>query len=210
MLILFALFLSGVVFTVLAVWLLFKRRILIAGLNGAAGFSFLSVAVILALIFLNIHTYVQLTSEIELARVEVGTSTAKGIPIEIQSNDFHEIYYIKARQWQLDARFLKWKSWAYLLGTDPVVRLERLTAHQPFQSEGMVQSYQFSSAYPKLAEYGSFLSEWLGLVDTYYGSAVYMPAVEGSAYKVSATISGLIARADNQVAREAVQEWMTQ
>lgn len=209
MLIGFGLFLAGVVFTLVAVLMLLKRRVLLAGLNGTAGFSLLSMATVFVLILLNIHTYHQLTSEIKLAEVEVGKRTHQGTPIKVQTTDNHYLFIIDGQEWQLDARFLKWKSWAYLLGSEPVVRLEGLTGRRPLDRSISTNPYHPIQQSQILQNLGSTLSDWLGIVDTYYGSSVYMPASEGAVYTVSATVTGLVARAENNVAKQAVTRWMS-
>ena len=210
MLLVISLFFAGVVFSLFGVRLLLKRRILVAGVNGTAGISLISVSVILALILLNIHTYHQLTSEIKLARVEIDASAQAGTIVRVYTDGDRQEFNLNGQEWQLDARFLKWKSWAYLLGSEPVVRLESLTERKPLDQSKPTRSYNLVNQNKLLSEAGSAISDWLGIVDTYFGSAVYMPAVEGSVYTVSATISGLIARAENQTARDAVKQWMKQ
>ena len=206
------LFLSGVIFTLLAVILLLKRRILLAALHGTAGLSLLLSGTILALILLNVHTYIQLTSEMELAEVQIGARKPEGIPIKIQSRENEQLFFIDAAEWQLDARFLKWKSWAYLLGSESLVRLETLSGrHSSAATDtGRIDRYQLVQNSAFTRDLGSKFSGWLGMVDTYYGSSVYMPAVEGAVYSVSATVSGLVARAENKTAKQAVSQWMLQ
>jgi len=210
MLVVFSSFLLGVAFTTFGVWLLFKRKILAASLNTAAGCSLLSISIIVALIFLNVHTYNRLTSEQLLAVIEVGLSTDTGIPVTVQTDEMQRVFILNSREWQMDARFLKWKSWAYLLGSEPVVRLENFAERYPLPQGSQSARYSLLDDIPVLAELGSSLSDWFGIVDSYYGSAVYMPVAEGATYRVSASVSGLIARADNKPAQNAVTEWMSQ
>ena len=210
MLIFIAFFLFGVTLTLFSIGLLFKRRLLFATVNGTIGFSLLSISISLALILLNVHTYHQLTSEQKLAVVQIGYAVDDRIPIQIQADGQAQTYFIQSKEWQIDARFLKWKSWAYLLGSEPVVRLESLRERRPFETNAPAVSYDLVGQYPVLANLGSTLSDWFGIVDSYFGSSVYMPAAEGSTYAVSATISGLIVRAENAEARRAVTAWMSQ
>jgi hypothetical protein len=166
---------------------------------------------ILVLILFNVHTYHRLTREIQVARVEVQARTPEGVPIKLQIGDNERVFYIDAQEWQLDARFLKWKSWAYLIGSEPMVRLETLSGRYPdTTSLKRFGSYKLVSENSILTELGSRISDWAGMVDTYYGSSVYMPAVQGSIYSVSASVSGLVARAENKVAKQAVSQWMLQ
>jgi hypothetical protein len=46
---------------------------------------------------------------------------------------------------------------------------------------------------------------WLPFVDSIYGSATYLPMVDGARYQVSLTQSGLVARAVNPVADAAAK-----
>jgi hypothetical protein len=205
------LFLTGIILTLMAVIMLLKRRMLLAALNGTAGFSLLSLGMILALVLFNIHTYHRLTREIQLAQVEIGAKTSAGIPVRIQFNGGERLFFIDAAEWQLDARFLKWKPWAYLVGSEPMVRLETLSGRQPGTTEGKrPESHPLSPESPLLSDMAARITHWTGMVDSYYGSSVYMPAVEGSVYNVSASISGLVARAENIVAKQAVSQWMLQ
>lgn len=190
--------------------MLLKRRLLVAMKNGTASLSLLSITMLFALLFLKMHTYSRLTSEQKLAELSIGIRTDDGIPIRIQTKDQQQVFYINAEEWQLDARFLKWKSWAYLLGSESIVRLEGLTQRYPDSKQTIPVHHSLVSNHPKLSELGSSISDWIGIVDTYYGSAVYMPVVKGSTYTVSATIFELIARAENKQAHNAVIEWMSQ
>ena len=208
MLTVFILFLSGVVFTIFATWLLFRKKLLIASVNGTFGISLLSTASVLALVLLNLNTYARLTSEQLLAVVEIGSKSSRGTPINVMRGKHHQTFYIDAKEWQIDARFLKWKYWAYLLGKEPVVRLEGLRERFPSYENRIPAQYNFDKDFPVLSEWGSAISDLLGMVDSYYGSAVYMPVVQGATYTVSATTTGLIARAKNMQAKNAVAEWM--
>ena len=40
-----------------------------------------------------------------------------------------------------------------------------------------------------------------------YGSATYMPMVDGATYTVSVSSTGLLARPSNDIARKAIGEW---
>jgi hypothetical protein len=44
-------------------------------------------------------------------------------------------------------------------------------------------------------------------VDAHYGTATYVPMVDGARYEVSLSRDAIIARPDNDQAREAVGAW---
>lgn len=210
MLIGLALFLSGLVFALMAARLLLKRRIFLAGINGTAGISLLSVSIIFMLILLNAHTYSRLTREIKLAEVQIGNSTSEGTPINVNYSENKQVFLINSEEWQMDGRFLKWKSWTYLLGTEPSVRLEEFSERHPLESADTPSHYHLRREGQYLSKLGAKLSDWFGIVDTYFGSSVYMPVAEGAKYSVFASISGLVARAENSEAETAVTAWMSQ
>ena len=214
------LFLSGVFLTLVTIRLLFRRRVLLAGVNGTAAISLMSVSSVLILVLLNIHTYNQLTSETLLASIDIGDKTDQGLRISLRTDNHQEEIFIQSDEWQLDARFLKLKPWAYLLGSHPAVRLETLSGrhggrvHDLFASGARAakktERYNLVEQNHLIDRLGAKLGGWIGIVDTYFGSSVYMPAAEGASYKVSATFSGLLARPANKQARQAVNQWMVE
>jgi hypothetical protein len=50
-------------------------------------------------------------------------------------------------------------------------------------------------------------ARWMPWVDALYGSATYMPMVDGASYTVSVSSTGLLARPSNDIASKAVGEW---
>jgi hypothetical protein len=199
----------GLLFCGYALILLFrKRRVVRAGLNGLAGMPFLVVGGFFSMLLLNLQTYQQLTHEILLADVSLGQRTAQGTPLKLVIGDHAETYLIQTNEWRLDARFVKWKPWMSLLGKEPVVRLERLE-ERVGNSNSQTQriSYDLVSDPLWMDDMVSTLTQQLGLIDTVYGSSVYMPVAENAHYQITASISGLVARPLNPSAENAVIEW---
>ena len=202
-------FVAGALFAAFSIRLLLKRRLVLAGVHGVAGLSLVSVSSVLFLLFLNVYTYTRLTGEIELARIIIDDTDSAGTLVTLLQPDKQYRFHIKEGEWQLDARFLKWKPWASLLGKDPVVRLERLSGREVKPTGMSATVHEFSDQESIIRRIGSALSDWIGVVDTYYGSSVYMPVEEGAIYVVSASISGLVARPANIQAKQAVNRWMS-
>ena len=48
---------------------------------------------------------------------------------------------------------------------------------------------------------------WIPWVDAFYGSATYMPMVHGASYSVFVSLTGLLARPNNDIALKAASEW---
>jgi hypothetical protein len=209
MFITFVLFLAGILLTGYALLTLFRRRkFLSAGINGLVGFSLILAGGFFSLLLLNIQTYQQLTREVVLAEITVGQKTAQGVPIHLVSRLHDGIYQIDSDEWRLDARFLKWKPWMSLLGKDPIVRLESLeerSGRNPEQSTPKRYDLVTDSAW--MDAFVSEMSQHMGLIDSVFGSSVYMPVRNGARYQITASLSGLVARPLNQQAKQAVIEW---
>ena len=203
---------TGLLFTGYAFFLFFRRRRLFAAsVNGFIGIPVLIIGGFFSLLLLNLQTYHQLTKEITLAEVHMGLPTKQGIPLRLAYSGQADTYFIKTAQWRLDARFVKWKPWMTLLGKEPVVRLERLeergeTAH----GGSLMNRHELTGRYAWTESIISSVTDQIGLIDTVFGSSVYMPSAPGAEYRITASMSGLVARPLNSAARSAVMEWSGQ
>ena len=103
--------------------------------------------------------------------------------------------------WRLDARVIKWKPWANLLGLDALYRLERLEGrYSDPQRARRVAPVVYSLSPPALLDLWELAQRhaaWLPALDAAYGSSVYLPMGEGLTYRIRMTQSGLLARAGN-------------
>ncbi len=107
-------------------------------------------------------------------------------------------FLIAGDQWRIDARFLKWRGWAVLLGLDARYRLERIEGRY----RRLEDQRRLAVTYYALSEDGRFdlgrLSErflplrWL--VDAEYGSSTYLPIDPAYRYRLYRTQSGIISR----------------
>ncbi len=193
--------------------LLGRRRRLIGSLTTTTGLVILLTGIVVFLITINIATYQRLTHEIPLARLSVQSKEKRGYQViyEDLNKGTKVDFLLTGDEWQMDARFLKWRAWATILGRDPLVRPERLSGRfrdieQARTRLPTVFSLARDSAIDvwKLAREFKQMQRW---ADTYYGSAVYMPLEVGASYQVNATASGLIVRPVNAVARKVVSAW---
>lgn len=117
-----------------------------------------------------------------------------------QTVDYHPIY---GDQWRIDARFLKWKPWANLMGLDSNYRLDRLEGRYLniiAQNRGPHQAHDLAlENVIDIAKLNDYLGESNTLLDTIYGSSAYHSINVGTRYLVYHSQSGLFART---VARE--------
>jgi hypothetical protein len=122
-----------------------------------------------------------------------------------------EILDLRGDEWQIDARVLKWRGIAVLIGFDTLYRLDRLSGRY----RNIVQEITGQrTVYSLSEEQGLDLwliarryALWIPWVDALYGSATYMPMVDGASYTISVSSTGLLARPSNDIASKAVGEW---
>jgi len=164
-----------------------------------AGF-FGAGAAIVALTASTFHTYHRLTVEKPVARLTfdaVGPREYRVTLYEAGQCD-PATWRISGDQWRIDAAFLKWKSWANLLGFDARYRLERLS--------GRYRTAADEQALPRTAvdfgtggapDLAALAERYIGRfspVDTSFGSSVYLDIDPTLEYRVYHGQSGLIAR----------------
>lgn len=193
------------------------RRFFNARFLGGAGrmllglFLFTAFALV-ATVALDLRTYLQLTYERPVAtlvfialgpqdfRVTLTDEAGRLTQTELRGDD-----------WQLDARVLKWKGLATVLGLDPLYRLERLEGRY---RDAQQESHDYHSVVElsqservDLWSVAARHSAWIPWVDAGYGSATYLPMVNGAQYVVSLSTTGLLARPANAAAQAAQAHW---
>lgn len=202
---------TGILVFAYGIVLFFKHKPIKAGVNGLLATTLILAGGLLGMLLLNIQTYQQLTHEVILANISIGQTTPNGVSFRLQSDSLDKEFLIHTDQWRLDARFLKWKPWMSILGKEPLVRLERLEERSiAGDMDHSLVRYDLIADKRWLDVITSELSQNMGLIDTVYGSSVYMPVRPGATYQVSASVSGLLARPTNHAAKAAVIEWSGQ
>lgn len=177
------------------------------------GLLFLFVFAFTAAVALDLRTYLRLTYEKPVAtlsfaalgpqdfRATLTDATGRVQSVELRGDD-----------WELDARVLKWKGVATVLGMDPVYRLDRLEGR--YRNSGQ-ESHDYHSVLDLSVDQGVDLwslahgsAGWLPGVDALYGSGTYLPMVDGAQYSVSLNAGGgLVARGSNKAAQDAIKQF---
>lgn len=205
----------GLLLVALACQRLARARFVAAGGSALGGLLLLAIAAAIFIVSLNLHTYARLTFEQPVAEIvfeQRAPQRYRATLTQIPSGEM-QMFMLAGDEWQLDARVLKWKGWANLLGLDAQYRLERVSGrYRDIEQErkdertvyGLsenpgVDLWVLSTQYPK----------WLPFVDAVYGSATYLPMADGARFEVKMTQSGLIARPVNQAASEAARGQLT-
>ena len=190
-----------------------RRRRLGRALCGAIG-ALLLIAIGggASLLAANLVSYRQLTREQPAGQLQFTRiahhqfNTSLTIPSG-ERTDFD----LRGDEWQIDARILRWRALANLLGFDTAYRLERISGRYASIDE---ERNQPRTVYPlnppdriDVWELLHRYQPWLPWFDALYGSATYLPMADGALYQINVSQSGLIARPLNQAARAAVGSW---
>jgi len=202
----------GLILAILGCRRLWARGLVVGTLEGLTGLLLLALAALAAAVGLNLRTYDRLTHEIPVATVSfqaLGEQRFSAVLVQAAGRTL--VFDTYGDEWQLDARILKWRGFATVLGFDTIYRLDRFAGRYrdaaqertgrrsvySLNDEPGLDVWAWTRAYPR----------WLPWVDAVYGSATYMPMVAGATYRVTASPTGLLARPVNEAARKAVRQW---
>lgn len=190
-------------------------------LRAVGGGAVAAGAVIAGLAGMDVQTYQRLTFERPVATIAVErvgpqrfTAELTQPPSETYPEGLTETYDIAGDEWRIEARVLKWKPWANILGLDSQYQLDRLSGRYIDTEDELTAERSVHDLRPpidprlerwrvdvwRMGRRFPFLGE---AVDTLYGSGASMPMVDGGEYEVWITQSGLIARPANPAAEEA-------
>lgn len=190
-----------------------RHRRVVAGCTRCLGALVpLALAVALALVASNLHTYSRLTAEQSAALLTFERLGPQHFHVVLDTPDGRRAdFTLTGDEWQVDARVLKWHGWANLAGLDTAYRLERLSGrYRTVEQELAGERTVISLAGDRGLDLWGLAHRHPGripLVDASYGSATYLPMADGARFEVRVTQSGLIARPENAVAESAVNAW---
>ncbi|HET6725449.1 MAG TPA: hypothetical protein VFH85_05545 [Gammaproteobacteria bacterium] len=197
--------------TIVAGLLRFRRRQLVRGsVQTLGGCCIGLIAAVALLIGLNLLTWQRFTHERPVAEISFQRIAPQTFAVDLRFADGRERHFeLRGDEWQLDARVLKWKSIATLLGFDPLYRVERIDGRYA----SLAQAQTADPSVVGLSESKGINlwqiahEDWLPFVDASYGSATYLPMADGATYLVSISNTGLLARPQNAAANRAVHHW---
>lgn len=199
--------------TVLGGLMRFRRRQLVRGsAQTLSGCCIGLVAAVTLLVGINLLTWQRFTNERPVAELSFQKLAPQYFAVDIRFADGSRRHLmLHGDEWQLDARVLKWKSIATLLGFDPLYRVERISGRY----DNLRQARTTTPSIVGLGDaHGISLwnlaheqAGWLPFVDASYGSATYLPMADGARYLVSISNTGLLARPVNDPAYKAVSSW---
>lgn len=201
---------------------MFRGKPFKGGRGVMGGGVFLAGAALVSLLGLNIQTYSRLTAERQVATVDLhktGDQTYQATVTEAPSDDHPQgvvhNFEVRGDEWRLEARVIKWKPWANVLGLDSQYRLDRFSGRYTETADEQTMPRSVYSLLPERRTGIDFLpvarsvTKYVQVVDIpEYGQGVYMPMADGARYQVTILSSGgLLPRPANESAAEAVANW---
>jgi hypothetical protein len=203
---------AGLLFLLLAVKRLRHRRFGACAMHGTSSLVLFLGAVAIGLLGANLLTYHRLTREqpaLEAQFKRAGEERYAAL-LTYPSGETQELA-LSGDEWQVDARVLKWRPLANLVGFDTAYRLERISGrYTDLARERAQERTVYALNPPDRIDVWTLLRSWRRYVpwaDALYGSAVYAPMSDGARYEVVVSQSGLVARPLNEAARQAVGAW---
>ena len=204
--------LLGLLFLIWGTRRIWRRSFIIGGAQGITGALLVAVASALFALLSNFYIYHRLSAEQPLAEFHfeaLGPQYYRAV-IRYPTGE-QRIFDVRGDEWQLDARILKWRGYATLIGFDTAYRLDRFSGrYRKLEQERHGERTVYSLSGDPMLDLWTLARRYQGSlpwIDTLYGSAAYMPLADKAAYAVSVTNSGLIARPLNESARGATEQW---
>jgi phosphatidylglycerophosphate synthase len=187
------------------------RRHVAAMLRAAWMLVFAALALLALGLGLALRGYRLLMAEEPVATLVARQTAPQQFALRLDYPDgSHRSESLHGDEWQLDARVIKWTPRAIELGARPLYRVDRLSGRfrdaaqaagtnpsvVELGGESMLDLWQLKRQFP----------QWLPWIDADYGSAAYLPLVDGASYRVTLSpVGGLIARPADQASADKLK-----
>ncbi|MBU6199342.1 MAG: hypothetical protein KGP08_06780 [Xanthomonadaceae bacterium] len=172
---------------------------------------FLLLTVLFAGLGFALRGYGLLTTEAPVADIHARQLSSQWFALRVDFPDgTHRSANLHGDEWQLDARVIKWAPRAVALGAQPLFRVDRLSGRYrdaaqaratlpsvvALDGDSVVDLWQLSQRFPR----------WLPWIDADYGSAAFLPLVDGGNYAVTISpLGGLVARPSDAATAEKLR-----
>lgn len=188
---------------------LIKSGWFIKWLQGSAGFLALLLTVLTILLTIDLLGYFRAQEGQALATLTFTKMDQQEFDVElVRSNNSKDLYRLNGDQWQLDVRLID----APIFSFDglPSYKLDRLSGRYLSLEQ---ERTELRSIHGLAGDSG--LDFWqhltggsgLGLLEAQYGSASFMPMVNGAIFQVVLLENGIKAEPVNEIARRSLGEW---
>ena len=204
--------LAGLLLLIAAVRRLRRRRYLSGALACFTALACTAIAVSAMFAAANLRSFQRLGFEQSAGELQfVRTGERQYNAALTYPNGERVNFALRGEEWQVDAKMLKWRAFVNLLGFDAAYRLERISGRYTDIDDERTQAHTVYALHPpQRVEVWKILlrfHRWLPWLDALYGSATFLPMADGALYEIRVSQSGLIARPQNQAARDVVGGW---
>src|ERR1700736_2734119 len=204
--------LLGLVFMLLSLRRMRRRRYGACAFHGLSALVFFLLAACAGLLGFNLLSYDRLTHEKHALQARFSRVGDRQFDAVLTyPSGATQRYALGGDEWQIDARLLKWRGVANILGFDTAYRLERISGrYSDIDRERASPRTVYALHAPEGVDAWALLRsyhQYVPWADALYGSATYVPMADGAAYEVNVAQGGLIARPLNLPARQAVGAW---
>lgn len=190
----------GLLLLALACQRLIHARYVSASGHIIGGFFLLIAAGLTFVISLNLESYAAVppsASVAELSFKKTGNQSYRVMLMNLITGE-QQVFTLNGDDWQLDARILQWQDWANSLGLNTQFRLERLSARYREAPKNLPNG---ANVYVLSGNPGFDVWQWAtvrpkkpSFVEPVYGTADFLPMVDGTRYRVTIDRTGVAAR----------------
>jgi hypothetical protein len=157
------------------------------------------VALLCGLLSVGLYQFQRWSSDAVIARLSVAEEGPQRYFVTLEADGVSQGFVLLGDEWQLDARLLRWRLPALLAGAPDLYRFERLSGrYRDIEQERHATRSVHSLADDRLPDLWQLRRRhpaWLPFVDADYGSAAYLPLVDGARFAISlGPRGGLVAR----------------
>ena len=176
-------------------------------------FSATALVSLMALIGLDFTTYSQLTAQEVIYKVKVYESGDNRYLLRLSSDEMQREYVLEGDQWQIDFRLIRFSPLVSMVGPSYLYQASRLSNRYALIADQRSKPLQFHSLRddqvfnPDLWNYFKKYSDVLPMIDTTFGSSVFMPLTDKAEYNILIGFSGLVVKAANKEGQIAVMNW---
>lgn len=204
--------LLAVLAIVVAVRILFNRSWFLGWLRGTFGLAFLALAALVGVVAYDLLSYSPLPEDKPLLTLSFSADGPQRYRVSLLEGGEERQVTLEGDLWQLDARLLRWKGLASLIGLQPGYRLEKLSGRfLAIEQQESARNAQITLAQ---SPYGVDLWRWLRLdqhdlflFDPEAARVTYLPITDGAMFNVTLSPTGLLAKPMNQAANQALKDW---
>ncbi len=176
-------------------------------------FGAIGLVSLLAAVGLDFTTYQQLTAQQEIIKVRVDQLSNDRFNVKVISATSEREFQLEGDQWQMDFRLIRFSPLVSLTGLSYLYQPSRLSnRYQSIEDQRRKPLFFYSlrdeqAVNLDLWEFMRNYSDNLPMIDTTFGSSVFMPLINNAEYDILIGFSGLVVKAANEDGRLAVQHW---